>query len=62
LIFINLHDYKSVSSSTPIKQKSLNDMLREIYRRLGIKFQDKRLSMYSFRHTVCTKLANTPGM
>lgn len=62
LVFLNLHDYKSVANSQPIRQKSINDMLRNICQRLNIKAENKRLSMYSFRHTICTKLANTPGM
>lgn len=62
LVFINLHDYKSISSSRPIRQKSINDMLKEICNKLEIKANGKQLSMYSFRHTMCTKLANTPGI
>lgn len=62
LVFINLHNYKSISSNQPIRQKSINDMLKDICDRLNIKSGDKQLSMYSFRHTMCTKLANTPGM
>lgn len=62
LVFINLHNYKSISRNQPIRQKSINDMLKDICDRLNIKSGDKQLSMYSFRHTMCTKLANTPGM
>lgn len=62
LIFINIHNYKSAYYEKPINQRSLNDMLKEICKRLNIKAEDKRLSVYSFRHTICTKLANTPGM
>lgn len=62
LVFMNLHDYKSASNEEPLKQKSINDMFKNICDRLGIKSGDKQLSMYSFRHTICTNLANTPGM
>lgn len=62
LVFMNLHDYKAVANSQPIKQKSLNAMLKVICKRLNIQSGDKQLSMYSFRHTICTNLANTPGM
>lgn len=62
LVFMNLHDYKSASNEEPLKQKSINDMFKNICDRLGIKAGDKQLSMYSFRHTICTNLANTPGM
>lgn len=37
-------------------------MLKDICSKLKIKANGKKLSMYSFRHTMCTKLANTPGM
>lgn len=62
LVFMNLHDYKAVANNQPIKQKSLNVMFKVICKRLDIQSGDKQLSMYSFRHTICTNLANTPGM
>ncbi|NRN74891.1 MAG: Integrase [Lactobacillus helveticus] len=62
LIFINLHDYKSAFSNEPIRQRSINDMRREICKRLKIEAGDKRMSLYSFRHSICTHLANVPGM
>ena len=62
LIFINLHDYKSAFNDKPINQRSINDMLKSICDRLNIKAEDKRMSLYSFRHSICTHLANVPGM
>lgn len=62
LVFMNLHDYKAAADDEPIRQKSLNAMLKVICKRLDIQSGDKQLSMYSFRHTICTNLANTPGM
>lgn len=62
LIFINLHDYKSSSNNEPIKQKSINEMLKEICNRLEIRADNKRMSLYAFRHSLCTHLANVPGM
>ncbi len=62
LVFINLHDYKAASSDVPINQRSMNLMLKSLCKKLDIKNEDTRLSMYSFRHTLCTKLANKPGM
>lgn len=62
LLFINLHDYKCADLERPLNQRSLNDMLKCICRRLKINGGNRRLSLYSFRHTICTKLANTPGM
>lgn len=37
-------------------------MLKNICQKLDISSDSKRLSLYSFRHTTCTNLANTPGM
>lgn len=62
LIFLNTHDYASAALSEPIRQKSINDMFKIVCDKLEIKPNDKRLSLYSFRHTICTKLANTPNM
>ena len=62
LVFINLHDYKSAANDVPITQRSMNLMLKNLCKKLEINSGDKQLSMYSFRHTVCTKLANKPGM
>ncbi|MQB69406.1 tyrosine-type recombinase/integrase [Limosilactobacillus reuteri] len=62
LIFLNLHDYKTCSNNIPITQRSMNEMLKKICKKLGISGNGSQLSMYSFRHTICTKLANKPGM
>lgn len=62
LIFINLHDYKSVAQDQPISQKGFNDMLRKLCKKLGINSNGERMSLYSFRHSLCTHLANTPDM
>lgn len=62
LIFMNLHDYKAAANNQPINQRSINEMLKKICKKLDIKADGKLLSMYSFRHTICTNLANTPGM
>ena len=62
LIFLNLHDYRRSSNYQPVRQKSINDMLKEICTKLSIENEGKRMSLYSFRHTVCSQLASTPGM
>ena len=62
LVFINLHDYKAATNDVPITQRSMNLMLKNLCKKLEINSGDKQLSMYSFHHTVCTKLANKSGM
>lgn len=62
LVFLNLHDYKTCSNNIPITQRSMNEMLKKICKKLGIDGGDLQLSMYSFRHTLCTQLANKPDM
>lgn len=37
-------------------------MLKEICNRLEIRADNKRMSLYAFRHSLCTHLANVPGM
>lgn len=62
LIFLNLHDYKKADDHQPITQKGFNHMLKEICTKLSIESEGKQMSIYSFRHTVCTQLASTPEM
>lgn len=62
LIFLNLHDYRTCANNIPITQRSMNEMMKKICNKLGIDSHSAQLSMYSFRHTLCTKLANKPGM
>ena len=62
LIFLNLHDYRNANNNSPITQHGINDMLKLICKRLDIQSNKKKLSAYSFRHTICTNLANTPQM
>lgn len=62
LIFLNLHDYKKANDEEPITQRSINQMLQKVCQKLDVKSNKKRMSLYSFRHTICSQLANTPKM
>jgi integrase len=46
----------------PIDQRGLNELMRKICKKVGVKNNDLRVSMYTCRHTVATKLANIPGI
>lgn len=62
LIFLSTQNYKATYDCIPLNQHSLNDMLKKVFNRLGIESKDKLLSVYCFRHTICTQLANIPGI
>lgn len=63
LIFLNIRNYKSSADNQPINQRSINEMLIKLCDKLGIQSKnEEKLSLYSFRHTLCTKLANKPGI
>lgn len=40
----------------------MNDMLKQLSKKVGVNNQNLNVSMYTCRHTVATKLGNTPGM
>lgn len=62
LVFLNLHNYKSAMLGKPVSQRGFSEMLKTVCQKLNIEANGKRLSLYSFRHTICTHLANTPNM
>lgn len=43
-------------------QKSMNDALKKLCKEISINTQSLNISMYTCRHTIATKLGNTPGM
>ncbi|WLS84950.1 hypothetical protein [Lactobacillus apis] len=59
---LNIKDYRLCALGCPIVQHSMNDMLKNICDRVGIDSNGLNISMYTCRHTVATKLGNTPGM
>lgn len=62
LIFLNIRNYKSSSNEEPINQRSMNEMLDKLCDQLDIKSDSENISLYSFRHTICTKLGNMSNM
>ena len=62
LVLLNLRDYRFARTNKPLSQSGMNDMLRKICKELNIDSGEARLSLYSFRHTICTKLANKAGI
>lgn len=61
-ILLNCRDKRLMKEGIPIGQKSMNDLLKKICKNVGVANGDKQISMYTCRHTVATKLGNTPGM
>lgn len=61
-ILLNCRDKRLMKNGIPIGQKSMNDLLKKICKDVGVANGDKQISMYTCRHTVATKLGNTPGM
>lgn len=61
-MFLNLRNYRRAQKCEPLTQSGLTYTFKEICRKLGIDPNGKRMSIYSFRHTICAKLANTPGI
>lgn len=62
-ILLNLNDYRVANLGYPVSQASLNEMLIKLGTEAKINApKEMQWSMYSLRHTVATKLGNTPGM
>lgn len=62
LVFLSLDNFKKCAEGYPVTQTALNKELRMLGKTVGINPDGKTWSMYSIRHTVATKLANTPNM
>lgn len=61
-ILLNCRDTRLMKKGIPLGQKSMNDLLKKICQEVHVANGDKQISMYTCRHTVATKLGNTPGM
>lgn len=61
-ILLNLIDFYRCSRGLPIAQKTMNDMLKRLAKKAKVQNGKLSVSMYTCRHTVATKLGNTPGM
>ncbi|EDX43545.1 tyrosine-type recombinase/integrase [Limosilactobacillus reuteri] len=59
-ILLNLTDYKRSAEGLPIAQRTMNDMLKQVAKQVGVNNGSLRVSMYTCRHTVATKLGNDP--
>lgn len=62
LITLNIKDYRLCAFGYPVVQRSMNDMLKKLCEKIGVDSGGLNISMYTCRHTVATKLGNTPGM
>lgn len=62
LILLNLRDYQFATMGKTLSQSGINNMLRKICKKLDINSKNKKISLYSFRHNICTKYANKPGI
>ena len=62
LIVLNMTDYSLCSLGYPVTQRSMNDVLKNLCEKVDVNNQELNISMYTCRHTVATKLGNTPGM
>ena len=61
-VLLNLIDFARCSQGLPIAQKTMNDMLKRLSQKVKVQNGKLNVSMYTCRHTVVTKLGNTPGM
>lgn len=58
LLFLNLTDYRLARLGYPVTQRSMNNMLEELCRRIGVNNGDLPLSCYTLRTTCGTRLGD----
>ncbi|MBF0601524.1 tyrosine-type recombinase/integrase [Limosilactobacillus oris] len=61
-VLLTLGDIVRCTAGYPIAQRSLNDMLKSITKKLKIDDHGLGITMYTCRHTVASKLGNNPQM
>ena len=61
-VFLNLTDYARCAAGKPIAQRTMNDMIKRLCKKVHVENGQLRVSMYTCRHTVATKLGNNPNM
>lgn len=62
LVLLNLTDFVRCSKGLPIAQRTMNDMLKQTAEKVDVNNGRLAVTMYTCRHTVATKLGNTPNM
>lgn len=62
LVLLNLTDFARCSKGLPIAQRTMNDMLKRTAKKVEVNNGSLAVTMYTCRHTVATKLGNTPNM
>lgn len=61
-ILLNMRGKRLTADGVPIGQASMNIIIKKIAEKICINVASKQINMYTCRHTVATKLGNTPGM
>lgn len=61
-ILLNMRDKRLTADGVPIGQASMNIIIKKIAEKICINAASKQINMDTCRHTVATKLGNTPGM
>ena len=57
LIFLTLSDYRLAQENKPISQRTMNDILKEVCKKVDVQNDNLPLTCYSLRTTVGTRLA-----
>lgn len=61
-ILLNMRDKRLTADGVPIGQASMNIIIKKVADKIDVNATSKQINMYTCRHTVATKLGNTPGI